>query len=73
VVLGSAALADWWLFTHGHVTAGLYAVLLHSGFLLATIGLILGGTLFHECGHASACRYGGGQPGGIGFRMSLRG
>ena len=34
-------------------------------FLLA-IGLVLLGSLFHECGHAAGCRYGGATPGAIG-------
>jgi putative peptide zinc metalloprotease protein len=34
--------------------------------LLALMGMLLGGTLFHEMGHAAACRYGGGNPGAIG-------
>ena len=31
------------------------------------LGLTLLSTLFHECGHAAACRYGGARPGVIGM------
>ena len=34
--------------------------------MLAVLGMLLGGTLFHEFGHAAGCRYGGGRPGVIG-------
>lgn len=34
-------------------------------------GLIVGSALFHELGHASACRYGGVQPGVIGAGVYL--
>ncbi len=33
---------------------------------LLVIGLVLLGSLFHECGHAAGCRYGGATPGAIG-------
>ena len=33
------------------------------------LGLAVASMLFHECGHAAACRYGGARPGviGVGF------
>ena len=42
---------------------------LHPLLLLLVIGLGLLSMLFHECGHAAACRYGGARPGviGVGF------
>ena len=38
---------------------------------LAVAGLTLASLLFHEFGHASACRYGGARPGVIGFGLYL--
>lgn len=71
VMVGLLVVADWWLLTRGQVTSRFYTTLLHPGFLLATVGLIIGGALFHEVGHASGCRYGGARPGRIGFGMYL--
>ena len=44
-------------------------VLLHPLLLLMVLGLSVVSMVFHECGHAAACRYGGARPGviGIGF------
>ena len=70
-VLVSLVLADWWLIVYGHLTAGFVTVLTHPGYLLGGIGLLLAGTLWHEIGHASACRRGGGKPGAIGFGLYL--
>jgi len=41
-------------------------VLLHPTQGLAVIALVLVGALFHEFGHATACRFGGARPGAIG-------
>ena len=34
--------------------------------LLLILGLTVASAAFHEIGHAAACRYGGGKPGGMG-------
>lgn len=39
--------------------------------LLLVFALAVGSAGFHELGHAAACRYGGGTPGGIGVGMYL--
>jgi putative peptide zinc metalloprotease protein len=41
-------------------------VLRHPTQGLAVIALVLAGALFHEFGHATACAFGGAQPGAIG-------
>ena len=41
--------------------------MIHPVLMLLVLGLILLSTLFHECGHAAACRYGGARPGVIGM------
>ncbi len=42
-------------------------MLLHPLLLLLVLGLSVLSLLFHECGHAAACRYGGARPGVIGM------
>ena len=42
-------------------------MVIHPVLLLLVLGLTLLSTLFHECGHAAACRYGGARPGVIGM------
>ncbi len=39
--------------------------------LLLVAGLTVVSALFHECGHAAGCRYGGGRPGRIGAGIYL--
>ena len=63
VLIGS----DAWLVRTGHFNSAFVDVLNHPVLLLLLIGLTLLSTLFHECGHAAACRYGGARPGVIGM------
>jgi putative peptide zinc metalloprotease protein len=55
---------------HG-VIGPLLDVLREPVLFLAVAGLTLASLLFHEFGHASACRYGGARPGAIGFGLYL--
>jgi putative peptide zinc metalloprotease protein len=66
-VLGSLTGSDIWLFRGGRAGAALGYVLLHPPLLLLVFGLSMLSMLFHECGHAAACRYGGARPGVIGM------
>ena len=61
--------SDAWLVHGGRLTSAFEYVLLHPLLLLMVLGLSLASMLFHECGHAAACRYGGARPGviGVGF------
>ena len=69
VVLTCLIGSDAWLVHGGRLTFAFQYVLLHPLLLLMVLGLSLASMLFHECGHAAACRYGGARPGviGVGF------
>jgi putative peptide zinc metalloprotease protein len=64
-VLGCLTGSDIWLFQSGRAGAALSYVLLHPTLLLFVLGLSVMSMLFHECGHAAACRCGGARPGVI--------
>jgi putative peptide zinc metalloprotease protein len=66
VVLIATVLADVWAFKTQPVLDALGVMLLHPAYLLGAFGLLAMATLFHEFGHATACRYAGGKPGAIG-------
>ena len=66
-----AAFEVWAFASIGTVAESLGRVLLEPGYLLAFLGLIVASMLFHELGHAAACRYGGGRPGAIGAGLYL--
>src|SRR6266568_3749043 len=67
VVLGGLIVSDVWLVRAGQLNTALGYVVIHPVLLLLVLGLTLLSTLFHECGHAAACRYGGARPGVIGM------
>lgn len=65
VLLGLVAV-DVALLAGGAGASSMTTVLREPTQLLVVVALLLSGTLFHEFGHATACRYGGGIPGVIG-------
>jgi putative peptide zinc metalloprotease protein len=69
VVLASLIGSDAWLVRSGKFSSSFQYVLLHPMLLLMVLGLAVTSMMFHECGHAAACRYGGARPGviGVGF------
>jgi len=67
VALGGLIVSDAWLVHIGQLNSALGYVLTHPVLMLLVLGLTLLSTLFHECGHAAACRYGGARPGVIGM------
>lgn len=70
-VLAACVVFDVWLFfLHGAITP-LLGVFTSPEAILGSLGLSLVGMLFHELGHASACRYSGGRPGPIGVGIYL--
>jgi putative peptide zinc metalloprotease protein len=71
VVIVSVAALDYWLFAEHGLTAGVQQVLRNPADLLIVAGLSVASALFHECGHAAACRYGGARPGAIGAGIYL--
>lgn len=70
-VLAAFAALEVWLFAVHGLIGPLLRVLGDPVLLLAVAGLTLVSLLFHEFGHASACRYGGARPGVIGFGLYL--
>jgi putative peptide zinc metalloprotease protein len=67
LVLTALIASDAWLFGSGRLGSASRYVLLHPLLLLLVLGLSVVSMLFHECGHAAACRYGGARPGVIGM------
>jgi putative peptide zinc metalloprotease protein len=64
------AFEAWLLGVHGAI-GPLLALLRQPVLFVAVAGLTLASVIFHEFGHASACRYGGARPGNIGFGLYL--
>ncbi|HEX2251461.1 MAG TPA: hypothetical protein VHH32_14030, partial [Gemmatimonadales bacterium] len=60
-----------WLYLRNQVTAGLLDVFARPGLLVATVGVMILAGIFHEFGHASALRYGGGKVRGMGAGLYL--
>jgi putative peptide zinc metalloprotease protein len=70
-VMVSVVAVDWWLFAV-HGLGGAVRQIEHSPVdLLIVLALTLVSTMFHECGHAAGCRYGGARPGKIGVGIYL--
>ena len=67
--LASLIASDVWLFSGGRLGSATRSILLDPVLMLLVLGLGVLSMLFHECGHAAACRYGGARPGviGVGF------
>ena len=70
-VVVSIVAVDWWLFAVHGLGGGLRQVLRDPVALLIVLGLSLVSAVFHECGHAAGCRYGGARPGKIGVGIYL--
>ena len=70
-VAGSMLAVDYWLFAVHGLGGGIGQVLRDPVDLLVVLGLSLVSAVFHECGHAAGCRYGGARPGVIGVGIYL--
>ncbi|HSK26901.1 MAG TPA: AAA family ATPase [Jiangellales bacterium] len=70
-VLGALAVLDVMTMTTGAATEGALQVVQSPGLLLLLLAGAVASTLFHEIGHAAACRFGGGRPGAIGMGVYL--
>jgi putative peptide zinc metalloprotease protein len=70
-VVVSVTAVDWWLFAVHGLGGGIRQVLRDPVVLLIVLGLSLVSAVFHECGHAAGCRYGGARPGKIGVGIYL--
>jgi putative peptide zinc metalloprotease protein len=69
--VASVLAVDYWLFAVHGLSGGLQQVLRDPVDLLIVLGLTLVSAVFHECGHAVGCRYGGARPGVIGVGIYL--
>jgi putative peptide zinc metalloprotease protein len=65
-VLAALIAFDYWLFGVHGVAQGLRASLYQPALLLLVLGCVVLSAAFHEIGHATACRYGGAEPGVMG-------
>jgi putative peptide zinc metalloprotease protein len=70
-VVASVVAIDYWLFAVHGLAGGLRQVLHDPVDLLIVVGLTVVSAAFHECGHATGCRYGGARPGVIGVGIYL--
>src|SRR5204862_4677432 len=53
------------------VAPGLSQLMRQPAYFLLLLGLVLASGVFHELGHATACRYSGARPGLIGFGLYM--
>jgi putative peptide zinc metalloprotease protein len=70
-VIVSVAALDFWIFTTHGLDPAFRQLLNDPVDLLLVAGLTIVSALFHECGHAAGCRYGGARPGRIGAGIYL--
>jgi putative peptide zinc metalloprotease protein len=55
----------------GQVVPATLALVYQPALTLLVLALIFTAGVFHECGHVTACRYGGAKPGVMGFGLYL--
>ena len=70
-VVGCVLAVDYWLFAVHGLGGGIQQVLHDPVDLLVVLGLTVVSAAFHECGHATGCRYGGARPGVVGVGIYL--
>ena len=70
-VIVSVVALDFWIFTTHGLGLAFRQVLNDPVDLLLVAGLSVISAMFHECGHAAGCRYGGARPGRIGAGIYL--
>src|SRR3954468_2646372 len=61
----------WFVLIHKGIASATAQVFNNPELLLLVFGLAVLSAAFHEIGHASACRYGGGTPGGMGVGINM--
>jgi putative peptide zinc metalloprotease protein len=71
VAVGGFLALDWWLFFVHGIAQGLRHLINEPVFFLMAFGLVVLSAALHECGHATACRYGGARPGAMGVGIYL--
>jgi putative peptide zinc metalloprotease protein len=70
-VLAGLVVLDVWLFAYHGVAQSLREVLYSPALLMMMLGLVILSAAFHECGHATACAYGGARPGAMGAGLYI--
>src|SRR5436190_943165 len=70
VLVGLVAL-DVWLFAYHGIAQSFRDVLYSPVLLMMMLGLVIISAAFHECGHATACAYGGARPGVMGAGLYI--
>ena len=70
VLLGLIAVCGWLFASHG-LAQSTREVLMRPSLMLLILGLVIVSAAFHECGHATACRYGGATPGAMGVGVYI--
>ena len=70
-VLAAIVALDVWLFLVHGVAQSTRELVYQPVLLLMVFGLVVLSAAFHECGHATACRYGGAKPGVMGAGIYL--
>ncbi len=71
LVLGGLVALDAWLFFDHGVAQSAREIAYQPALFLMVFGLVVLSAAFHECGHATACRYGGAKPGVLGAGLYL--
>src|SRR5205814_768401 len=71
LVLAGLVAMDVWLFLFHGVAQSLREVLYSPALLMMMLGLVIISAAFHECGHATACAYGGARPGVMGAGLYI--
>src|SRR3954471_6046126 len=71
LVLAGLLAMDVWLFFHHGIAQSLREVLYSPALLMMMLGLVILSAAFHECGHATACAYGGARPGVMGAGLYI--
>ncbi|MGW3154992.1 hypothetical protein [Streptomyces sp. NPDC001089] len=71
LMLAAAVAMDVWLFGFFGAVEPVLQVLDQPVLMLVVFALTVASLVFHEFGHASACRYGGARPGCIGCGLFL--
>jgi putative peptide zinc metalloprotease protein len=71
VVLAGLGALDYWLFVDHGIAQSVRQILLDPLLMLMVLGLVVLSAAFHECGHATATRYGGARPGVMGVGIYI--
>jgi putative peptide zinc metalloprotease protein len=70
-LLAAFGVVFWFVLLHKGVASATAQAFDSPELLLLVLGLTVGSAAVHELGHAAACRYGGGRPGGIGAGLYM--